>query len=479
MNIIDDMEACLAAAKSRDARFDGRIFVGVTSTMIYCRPICRTKPPKDENCVFFLSQASAETAGFRPCLRCRPELAPGFSSFEKHSLLAERAAQLINYDLLTDRTLLELANELDVSDRHLRRSFKKVYGVTPVKYLQSARLLMAKRLLTDSALSVTDIAFACGFHSLRRFNELFLNSYRFSPTKLRTNRSARVNRVLSDSIRLTLDYRPPYLWDELINFISLRTISGVESVEAGEYRRVVSVEKLGVKYTGYFTVKFGAKLIVNVSCGLLPVLSTVLSGVKQLFDTDCEPAQIYSKLAFLEGFRAGLRVPGAFYGFETAVRAILGQQITVKAANTIATRLVKEFGEKVSTPYSELTHTFPTPKKLSDDGITDKLGALGIISSRGRSICELAKAYCEGKITLSRYSDPTNEIAVLKELPGIGEWTAQYIAMRVLGWPDAFLHTDLGIIKALGNVSAKDAMLISEKMSPWKSYGVIYLWSTL
>jgi AraC family transcriptional regulator of adaptative response / DNA-3-methyladenine glycosylase II len=447
--------------------------------MIYCRPICRTKPPKDDNCVFFPSQAAAENAGFRPCLRCRPELAPGFSSFEKHCLLAERAAQLINRDLLTDSSLSELADELNVSDRHLRRSFKKNYGVTPVKYLQSARLLMAKRLLTDSALNVTDIAFICGFHSLRRFNELFLSFYRFSPTKLRENRLARLDKTPSNTLALTLDYRPPYLWDELIKFISLRAIGGVENVKDGEYRRSVSIEKSGSVHRGCLSVKFGSQLIVNVSYNLLPVLSMVLSGVRRLFDTDCEPSQIYSKLAFLDGFQAGLRIPGAFCSFETAVRAILGQQITVKAANTIAARLVKEFGEEISTPFLEITHTFPSPKKLSDTGITDRLGALGIIGSRGRSICELSKAYCEGRVTLSGTSDLASEIAALKELPGIGEWTAQYIAMRVLGWPDAFPAADLGIIKALGSVSAKEVRLISEKMSPWKSYGAIYLWSTL
>jgi AraC family transcriptional regulator, regulatory protein of adaptative response / DNA-3-methyladenine glycosylase II len=481
-----DNEACYAAMQAHDARFDGRFFCGVSSTGIYCRPVCRVRVPKKENCTFFISAAAAEAAGYRPCLRCRPELAPGLAPVDSVARLARSAALLMEEDHSTGRKVSEVAAILGITDRHLRRVFFTEFGVSPVQYLQTRKLLLAKNILSDSRLTVTDVAMAAGFGSVRRFNDLFKAHYRLSPNKLRDSGRKKED---DQGITLSLGYRPPYAWDSLIAFLGARAMPGVESVAEGSYRRTAVVRKCGTTHRGWLSVANLPKqnaLSVTVARTLLPVLSQVLARVRLLFDVNCSPDKVEEKLATMRGLVPhisvpGIRVPGCFDPFETAVRAVLGQQVTVKAANALAGRLARSFGEGISTPFEELTLAFPDPDKLCTltGPIENNLGPLGITGARARSILALAKALVANSITLSYSANPTEEMEKLSALPGFGPWTVQYIAMRALGWPDAFPHTDYGIRKALSNRPAQEILSLSRKWSPWRSYATILLWNSL
>jgi len=482
-----DQAACYAAMRAHDARFDGRFFCGVSSTGIYCRPICRVKLPKEENCTFFPSAAAAEAAGYRPCLRCRPELAPGLAPADSSARLARSAARLIEEDGLTDRTISELGRLLGISDRHLRRVFFAEYGVTPVKYLQTRRLLLAKNLLTDTALPVTEVAMGAGFGSIRRFNELFRTSYRLAPSRFRNNGKA--TEPEGDAITLFLAYRPPYAWDEILTFLEARAIPGIESVTQGSYRRTVALRKGEDIHRGWLSVSHAPKrnaLSATVSSTLLPALPQVLSRVRQLFDLDCDPAAVQEKLATLGLLSPdlpvpGLRLPGAFDPFETATRAVLGQQITVKAARTLGARLARALGDQVDTPFEELTRSFPLPERICslEGPVADHLGPLGITGARARSILALAQAVLSGAVNLGSPADPEREMEKLLKLPGFGGWTVQYVAMRALGWPDAFPATDFGVKKALSALPAAEALKLAESWRPWRSYATVSLWHLL
>ena len=451
-----DNKACYAAMQAHDARFDGRFFCGVSSTGIYCRPVCRVKLPKEENCTFYNSAAAAEAAGYRPCLRCRPELAPGLAPVDSVTRLARSAALIMEEDCLITRKISDLAVMLKITDRHLRRVFLAEYSVTPVQYFQTQRLLLAKNLLTDTQITVTDVAMTAGFGSIRRFNDLFKKKYGLTPNSLRNKRTGMTEK--NDGITLTLAYRPPYAWDNLISFLAARAILGVESVVEDTYRRTVVIKKGETIYYGWISVANRPKqnaLAVTLATTLLPVLSQVLARVRLLFDTNCSPDKVYEKLLTMNKLAPGLcvpgiRVPGCFDPFEMAVRAILGQQVTVKAAGTLAMRLVNAMGRKIDTPFEELAFTFPQPDKICalEGLIENHLGPLGITGVRARSIFALATALMTHSITLSYSADPGVEMEKLQELPGFGPWTVQYIAMRALGWPDAFLHTDYGVKKS-------------------------------
>ena len=487
LNLLLDSKACYAAMKAHDARFDGRFFCGVSSTGIYCRPICRVKVPKEENCTFFTSAAAAEVAGYRPCLKCRPELSPGLAPVDSVSRLARSAAMIIMEDCLTGRKVAELATLLGITDRHLRRVFFAEFGVTLLQYLQTHRLLLAKSLLTDTQITVTDVAMTAGFGSIRRFNDLFKRHYHFTPSKLRSKSRTRMEN--NDEITLSIGYRPPYAWDKIISFLASRAISGVESVAGDMYRRTVVIRKGETNYYGWISVANRTKqntLTVTISVTLLPVLSLVLARIRHLFDVDCCPDKVYEKLVTMNDlvpdiFIPGIRVPGCFDPFEMAVRAVLGQQVTVKAASTLTTRLVNAVGKEISTPYPELFRTFPQPNEICalEETIENQLGALGIIRARARSIRALATALTTGSITLAYRADPISEMEKLRQLPGFGPWTVQYIAMRALGWPDAFPHTDYGVKKALLDRSLQEILKLSQAWSPWRSYATILLWNSL
>ncbi len=477
------------AFKSKDVRFDGRFFVGVKSTGIYCRPVCRAKKPKEENCTFFETAAEAEQAGFRPCLQCRPELAPGLAPVDSTAVLAQKAARILEENCSEIENLQELAERLGCSDRHLRRAFATQYNVSPVQYMQTCRLLLAKSLLTDTGLSVLEAAMVAGFGSLRRFNDLFLKQYHLSPTQLRKQATTEKNQF-RDTITLKLGYRPPYMWKQILDFLSQRAIQGVEKVEDGEYYRTVRhVNKDKKTVCGWIKVgNIESKnvLSLTVSASLISVLPQVLSKVKRLFDLYCEPQTVYETLEIMNDIKEnlcmlGIRLPGCFDDFELCVRAVLGQQITVKAATTLAGRFVKTFGEPIETQIEGLCYTFPTPESLLElkGEINEYLGPLGIISTRAKTILELARLFNVQKTELAMTLNPEEEIKKLTEIPGIGQWTAQYIAMRACGWADAFLETDHGVKKVLAPRTQKEILELAESWRPFRAYAVMNLWNSL
>lgn len=482
-----DKTACYAALKAHDARFDGHFFVGVSSTGIYCRPICRVKLPKEENCTFFLSAPAAEAAGYRPCRRCRPELAPGLSLVDSTSHIAQRAAMIMEENCLADMKIADLAAMLGVTDRHLRRAFFAQFGVSPVQYLQTRRLLLAKCLLADTELSVTKVALYAGFGSIRRFNDLFKEYYRATPSTFRGSEKAMIGN--KETIALTLGYRPPYAWDELIEFLADRAIPGVELVKDGIYSRTVSIRNGNDLYCGWISVANkpkGNSLSVTMCCSLLPVLTKILAKIRRLFDLNCDPIEIYNKLSVLNKLTPdlcvpGLRLPGCFDPFEMSVRAILGQQVTVKAARTLAMRFAHAFGGPISTPFEELRYTFPTSETVFnlEHPIENKLGPLGVTGVRARSIFALAEAIETGSLHFTSEADPEVELEKLLKLPGFGPWTVQYIGMRAFSWPDAFPHTDYGVKKALANLTEKEILDKSQEWKPWRSYAALNLWNSL
>lgn len=476
------------AFKAKDTRFDGRFFVGISSTKIYCRPVCWAKQAKKENCTFFSSAAEAEAAGYRPCLLCRPELAPGNSIVDASSMLAHKAARLLEESCGTGQSLEELAGRLGCTDRHLRRVFMEEYHVTPVQYLQTCRLLLAKNLLTDTRLSVLDVAMAAGFGSLRRLNDLFKKHYNLSPTDLRKNMEK--GKKQDSKITIALGYHPPYRWEEILNFLSQRAIPGVEATDGNRYMRTVRLKGRDDKtFCGYISVENYQKkntIMVTLSDTLLPVLPQILARVKRLFDLYCEPDVVFETLQAMNEIRSdvcvpGIRVPGCFDAFEMAVRAILGQQITVKAASTLAGKIAKTYGTPVETGVDGLSHTFPTAEDILhlSGQIEEHLGVLGVIASRSRSILALAEKLESREILLDDSADPEREMKKMLEIKGIGNWTAKYIAMRTLGWTDTFLETDIGIKHALPDYSPKELLALSERWRPWRSYATMNLWNSL
>ena len=479
-------DACYLALKAKDARFDGSFFTGVTSTGIYCRPVCRVRTPRRENCRFFALAAQAEGAGFRPCLRCRPELAPQalrWSLQDASAVLAQQAARLLDEPEAWggDTPSVELlAQRLGISDRHLRRIFEAQLGVSPLQYLQTRRLLSAKQLLADTALPITQIALVSGFGSIRRFNAAFTAHYGLSPGALRREGTQR------DAFALVrLGYRPPYDVDAMLGFFRTRAIEGLEAVTDRTLSRTLALDAHGRRWEGWLSMAFDeahCQVLLRVSESLHGVLPLVIRRVRAALDLDADPHAINARLHGSFPLGDGLRVPGALGGYELAVRAVLGQQITVAAARTLAQRLVHRFGTPIATPDPALRHLFPAPEVLAA-AHGDALGTLGIVRQRQGAIVAIARAVAEGGLTLHPGADVPATTAALKELPGIGDWTAQYIAMRALRWPDAFPAGDVALHKALGvqqsKQPAREAEAASQAWKPWRSYAVVRAWSAL
>ena len=506
--------------KARDARFDGCFFTGVISTGIYCRPVCGAKAPKRENCRFFGLAAQAESAGYRPCLRCRPELAPHsvvWSIHDSSYILAHQAARLLDepeswLDMNADPTLIaspmtlppkaavqagagpslrtpsvkKLALKLGISDRHLRRIFEAQFGVSPLQYLQTRKLLTAKQLLADTQLPVAHIALMSGFASVRRFNAAFAAHYKLNPTQQR--RAAPVPSS-AQGITVKLGYRPPYDVGAMVAFMQTHRIDTIESIgiDGHKYasRRTFGIEVAAKKHTGWLQIRFDEtrhQLVLTLSDSLCDVLPLLIRRTRAAFDLDADPNAINAVLH--DDFPTGdsLRVPGELDGFELAVRAILGQQVTVAAARTLTQRLVNTFGEPITTPWPELSRLFPTAAALAAGcgDIADQMGKLGIVRQRQAAITGLAKAVMSG-LQLQGNADVQATIDALKALPGIGDWTAQYIAMRALRWPDAFPAGDVALHKRLGLQGLKNPARLAEAASqawkPWRSYAVIRTWS--
>ncbi|HTQ09464.1 MAG TPA: DNA-3-methyladenine glycosylase 2 [Fimbriimonadaceae bacterium] len=468
-----DPEACYRALTAKDSRFDGHFFVGVRTTGIYCRCVCTARTPKRQSCEFFENAAAAERAGFRPCLICRPECAPGRSPVEAIGRLASVAVRRIEDGALLDSTLSEFAADLGVSGRHLRRAVMAQYGVTPHELMQTHRLLTAKRLLSDTDLPIGEVAMASGFSSLRRFNAVFHERYRLNPSAIRRARK----RAREDPLTFEIGYRAPYDWDSMLGFLSARAVPGAEAVEDGCYLRTAS---LGRRQGWIAVTRSPVKhaLRVQVSSGLAAALPQVLRRVRRLFDTSSDPCAIAEALGDLAQFRPGLRVPGAFDGFEAATRAILGQQISVPGARTLAGRLAARFGPEVETSHAGLVRGFPSAESIASASV-DEIAGLGIVRKRAKALIEIAGLVAAGEIRLAPGSDVAETIDRLCRIEGVGPWTAQYIAMRALSYPDAFPHSDLGILKALGARDPKQVLALAERWRPWRAYAALHLWSTL
>lgn len=473
-----DHETCYRALASRDVRFDGLFFVGVTSTGIYCRPVCTARTPGRARCRFFSVAALAEREGFRPCLRCRPELAPGLAPVDAVATLARQAAARIESGALNDGAGLEdLAGDLGISARQLRRAVRQEFGVSPIELAQTNRLLLAKQLLADSALPIVEVALASGFSSVRRFNALFRRHYGFPPSRLRRSRLAVKSR---DTFRLMLAYRPPLAWHEMLRFLAGRATTGVELVSSTSYARTVAVGR----HRGWLRVEPVAgrhALAIELSTALTSVLPQVLAKLRHLFDLRARPDVIDlqlshdSRLSESVSRTPGLRVPGAFCGFELAVRAILGQQVSVAAATTLAGRLAMQFGESIETPHAGLRRVPPSPQQLAlaEPG---ELTRLGILKSRATTIRELARAVFREELDLEPGADVEHAIERLVEIPGIGDWTAHYIAMRALHWPDAFPAGDLGLLRRAGLMTAAALRKHADAWRPWRAYAAMHLW---
>jgi AraC family transcriptional regulator of adaptative response / DNA-3-methyladenine glycosylase II len=471
-----DSNACFRAARARDRRFDGRFFVAITSTHIYCRPICPARPAKRANMRFYSNAAAAEGAGFRPCLRCRPERAPGLASVDAVSRLVGAAIAGIEEHALSSARVGDLAASLGVSDRHLRRVTESELGVSPIELAQTQRLLLAKRLLGDTRLSQTEIAFASGFGSVRRFNALFKSRYGLSPRALRGTATA------AEGLNCQLEFRPPFAWRSLLDYLRLRAVPGVEMADATHYRRTVAIDE----HHGWIAVSLGKKdnsLNVELSPSLAPVIGAVIARVKRLFDLGAVPDAV-SDLLSQDRLLAkvvrripGLRVAGAFDGFELAVRAILGQQVSVKSATTLAGRWAQAFGVPIATPYPALNRLSPSAQHMASV-TADEIAALGIVGARARCLSVLAPAVLERKVVLTFAPNVEEQIDALMRLPGIGPWTAQYIAMRALHWPDAFPSGDLMLMRA-ANTSQRKLQELAESWRPWRAYATHYLWQSL
>lgn len=511
-----DHAALYNALASRDPRFDGVFFVGVTSTGIYCRPICTARTPRASNCRFFDSAAAAEKASFRPCLRCRPELAPGRAPVDDAQRIAALVANRIEEGLLDDGSSLEkIAAHFGWSSRQIRRIVRRELGVSPMELVLTRRLLLAKQLLTETELPMGEIAFASGFSSVRRFNDAFTGRYGMPPTRLRkaagrtagsgTRGDARSGGALSvaapgiaasartagppdplrdaatiDTLTLQLNYRAPFDWAGILRFLAARAVKGVEAVDGAAYLRTV---RLGGR-VGWVRVHDEPEkhaLLMELDRPLTPALPVLLGRLRNLFDLSARPDVIAARLAHDELLGAavarnpGLRVPGAFDGFELAVRAVLGQQITVKGASTLAGRFAAAFGDALETPHASLTHLSPRAERVAEAGV-DEITALGIVGARARSIIELAREVTSGRLKLEAGADADATIEQLVAIPGIGQWTAHYIAMRAMRWPDAFPKEDVVLRKRLGGVTAARAEELSQPWRPWRSYATLHLW---
>jgi AraC family transcriptional regulator of adaptative response / DNA-3-methyladenine glycosylase II len=474
-----DPGQCYAALAAHDARFDGVFFTGVRTTGIYCRPICPARLPAADRCEFFARAAEAERAGYRACWRCRPELAPGNAVVDAPSRLARSAWARIEAGFLNDHSLEELGRALGVTARHLRRVMEAEFGISPIELAQTRRLALAKQLLHDTRMSMVDVAFAAGFGSVRRFNALFQERFKRRPSSVRRERGN--GAPDADAITLRLDFRPPFDWEALLGFLRARAIPGVEAVDAGEYRRTVALDG----HVGWVAV--GAepgrnRLRARVALSLAPKLMEVAARLRGLFDLDARPDVISRHLGLdpalrpLLAARPGLRVPGAFDGFELAIRAVLGQQVSVRAATTISGRLVDRFGQEVTPDRDGISRTFPPAERMAEATVA-QVRKIGVPEKRARTIVALARLAAGGRLDLSPGGDPETVVAALQTVPGIGPWTAHYLALRALRWPDAFPAGDLALRRALGLDTARAAERRSLPWRPWRAYAVVHLWS--
>ncbi len=473
MNV--DWKAFRRARLARDPRFDGRFFVGILSTRIYCRPSCPVPTVPDKNVRYFATAAAAAEAGFRPCLRCRPECSPGSPAWQGTPSTVSRALRLIEESGLEDGGVEGLARRLGVGSRHLRRLFMKHLGATPSTIAHTRRLQFAKKLIDETLLPMSDVAIASGFGCVRRFNAAIFNTYHRTPTHIR--RLARpTDRSSENEYVFHLGFRPPYNWNAMLDFLAPRCTPGVDLVENSSYRRSISVD--GAR--GWLEVSFHEEnhcLIARVHFPHPHSLFTITERIRRMFDLDADWQSIEATLASdpmlprLMKANPGVRLPGSWDSFELTVRAVLGQQISVKGATTLAGRMARLFGKPFS-PAKGLTHLFPTAEALAKAD----LAPVGLTNARAQTIQVLAKAVTRGEIRFDGVLDTADFISRITELPGIGNWTAQYIAMRALADPDAFPSGDIALMRGLAVDSARELEQRAEAWRPWRAYAAIYLW---
>lgn len=481
-----DFDLYYRAISSRDARFDGRFFTAVTSTGIYCRPICPAPTPQARHVRIFSCAAAAEAAGFRACRRCHPEASPGSPDWNVRADLVARALRLIADGVVDNEGVTGLAHRLAVSERHIHRELTAEVGVGPLALARSRRAQVARLLIDQTDLPLTEIAFSAGFSSIRQFNDTMRELFGCAPSEFRRRKVTSSNG--SGKLTLRLQYRPPCATDLLFNYLGKRALPGVEEIRDGIYRRSVALSRSRgiIELTPQPEAN---AILIHLSLDTLDDLNTIVQRCRNLFDLDADPAAIAAVLgsdtliAPLVEAHPGLRIPGSFDGFEMAVRAILGQQVSVAGATTLAGRVVKACGEPLpegnESIHGSLTHFFPTPTQL----IEGNLDGLGITGSRIEALKALARAVQSGELMLDRGADREQTIARLQELPGVGPWTAAYIAMRALGDPDAFPVTDLGLRRAFErhNLPATPKLIAAhaESWRPWRAYATHYLWNTL
>jgi AraC family transcriptional regulator, regulatory protein of adaptative response / DNA-3-methyladenine glycosylase II len=480
-----DDDACYRAIETRDPRFDGHLFVSVTTTGIYCRPICPAPTPKRDHVRFFSTAAAAQEAGFRPCLRCRPETSPELAFWRGSSNTVARALRLIEAGALDDGGVEALAARLGMGERQLRRLFKQHLGASPVSVAQTRRVLLAKQLIHETRLPMTEVAMAAGFGSVRRFNETFHQLYARPPRALRRGGTAYESAGRAGAITVRLAYRPPYDWVSILSFLATRAIPGVEAVLDGRYARTIAIGD----DRGVLTVEPGDKSRLKATLRFpnLKSLPAIIARVRRVFDLAADPVAIGAHLSrdpLLKphvAARPGLRVPGAWDGFELAVRAVLGQQITVSAARKLAGILVSSYGERMTDPVAlklGLTHVFPTPQRL----LANDLAALGMPSARRAALLSLARVVAEDPLILGPRTSLGEAVKQLRALPGIGEWTAHYIAMRELREPDAFPAADIGLMRAMRSGAVRptprELLAHAERWRPWRAYAALHLWAS-
>jgi len=471
------------ARRSRDTRFDGQFYIGVRTTGIYCRPICPANTPNSENVTFFPTAAAASEAGYRPCLRCRPECAPGTPAWSGTSTTVRRGLRLIASGVLDDSNVEDLATRLGVTSRHLRRLFTRHLGASPLAVAHTQRLHFAKQLIDQTRLPMQDIAVAAGYGSVRRFNDSFVKTYGRSPRELRRAGDAAAAGDPDTVLTVRLPCRAPFDWSSLLGFFAARAVPGVESIDGDRYRRTVTIDG----QPGVIEVRQdrGNVLLAMQGIGTQNIFPAV-QRCREIFDLDApmqEIAAVLSQdavLARLLRNNPGVRVPGAWEGFELAVRAVLGQQISVKAATTIAGRIAKAYGEPVEgNGGCGLSRLFPVPERLA----RARFNNMGITGSRAATLRALAHAVVDGSLSFDASQDPVAFGESLRAIPGIGDWTAQYVAMRALKHPDAFPAADLGLLRAFdrpGRERLRSAQLeeMSQGWRPWRAYAALLLWSS-
>lgn len=475
------------ARLARDARFDGHFYVAVKTTGIYCRPICPANPPKSKNVSFYASAAAASEAGYRPCLRCRPESAPGTPAWSGTSTTVRRGLRLISTGALDDGNVELLADRLGVTSRHLRRLFKTHLGASPLAVAHTQRLHFAKRLIDETRMPMNHIADAAGYGSVRRFNDAFKNTYKRTPRDLRSFRDRSESNARSATLTVHLTYRTPFNWASMLEFFAHRAIPGVEWVVGDSYQRTISING----QQGLLKVRPSKKngsLALTLDGVVTGNLFEVVQRTREIFDLDAPVGDIARtlkkdpSLAAMLKAQQGVRVPGAWDGFELTVRAILGQQISVAAATTLAGRIARRYGEPLNVDIKSAdggpAFIFPTPARLARVRCND----IGLVRSRVTTIRSLSAAVNRGDIDFDFSQDPDEFCDKLKSIKGIGDWTAQYVAMRVLKHPDAFPTADLGLLKAIeapNRVSSTTLSLRAENWRPWRAYAALLLWGSL